>query len=397
MQKQKFLWKAILVLSFIIGGTLFGQISPEIQLGARGVMSVNVDARSNQTASAINDFSDSGILFGFRQKLYSDFRGQFVIGMQFPDANSDLGQIFFHQTFIKIEDRTNIIKLGRSRVASSLIEFPTLRDDDALFFTDVLNPFSLGVNSEDNQYGNVFEYTHIFGQRFHLKIHGEHFTESPKAPETTETDFSLNAMGVSFVYRVPSSQLWERPVVQQIGIGFNNFFTDREGYTERYDKMLKNISFSAIFNVLRDPVYFLDFRTQVIYNGGFDEIKSVTDFYSMSRAASVSSFASLRFLFRKLERPSLQVSVSAGYKSFLELENSSKQLQLIFNTFYRLGAGFDVGLQIQYNNNQGDLSALYGGNETRFQLAVVYSIEQLWNSQFDDRESLLNLEHGYIP
>ncbi|MHB2154338.1 hypothetical protein ACX8XN_08065 [Calditrichota bacterium GD2] len=28
---------------------------------------------------------------------------------------------------------------------------------------------------------------------------------------------------------------------------------------------------------------------------------------------------------------------------------------------------------------------------------MVYSIDQRWNKQFDDRKSLLNLEHGYIP
>ncbi len=397
MLKQKFIWKSILIFSVVIFGNLLGQVTPEIMLCARGVMSVNVDANSSKTTSAINDFSDSGILLGFREKLYSNFRGQFVMGMQFPDADSDLGQIFFHQTFLKLEDKSNIIKLGRSRVASSLIEFPTLRDDDALHFTDILNPFSAGINSEDNQYGNVFEYTHIFGQRYNLKIHGEHFTKSQLLPGTTERDFSLNAVGVSFIYQVPASQIWERPIIQQVGIGLNNFLTDRTGFIREYDKMLKNISFSAIINVLRDPVYFMDLRSQVIFNKGFEEVTSISDNFTMSNAASVSSFTSLRYLYRKLERPSLQVSISAGYKKFTDLNNDTKQLQFIFNTFYRLGASFDVGIQMQYSKNDGDLKALIGNSETRFQVALVYSIEQLWNSQFDDRGSLLNLEHGYIP
>ena len=105
------------------------------------------------------------LLLGFRQKLYNKFRGQLVVGLQFPDADSDLGQVFYHQVFVKLENRSNILKLGRSRVRSALIEFPTLRDDDALLFTDVLNPFSNGENTEDNQYGNVIEGTHLFGQR----------------------------------------------------------------------------------------------------------------------------------------------------------------------------------------------------------------------------------------
>jgi len=397
MLKQKYLFKTILILLIAVAYNSYAQVGPEIQLAARGVMSVNIDANTNQTTSAINDFSDSGILLGFRQKLYSDFRGQFVIGMQFPDANSNLGQIFFHQTFLQLEDRTNVIKLGRSRVASSLIEFPTLRDDDAIYFTDVLNPYSSGVNSEDNQYGNVFEYSHVFGQRYWLRLHGEHYTKTPVPPETIESNFSLNAAGLSFMYRVPQTQLWNRPILQQIGIGINNFLTDREGYTNEIDKMLKNVSLSAIVNLVRDPVYFVDLRSQFIYNVGFDEINHVTDNMTMTRAASISNFTSLRYLYRKLERPTLQIALSFGYKNFPDLENITNQYQLVLNTFYRLGFNFDIGLQVQYSKNRGDLATLFGESETRFQFALVYSISEVWNNQFDNRESLLNLEHGYIP
>ena len=397
MFKQIFFKIALLSLYITITSNIIAQVSPEIQLGARGVMSINLDVNAEKTASAINDFSDSGILLGFRQKLFNNFRGRFVMGMQFPDANSSLGQIFFHQTFIQLDDRTNIIKLGRSRVASSLIEFPSLRDDDAIFFTDILNPFSSGENSEDNQFGNVIEYTHIFAQRYFVKIHGEHFTKTPQLPETVETDFSMNSVGLSLIYQVPSSQLWERPILQQIGFGMNNFLTDRPGFTEQTDKILSNFSFSTIINLLRDPVYFLDFRGQVIYNKGFTEVTTLSDNYSMTRSQSISSFMSLRYLFRKLEREALQISISAGYKDFTNTTNSTNQLQFIFNSFYRLGANFDIGLQIQYNKNKGDLIALLGEHETRFQVSLIYSIEQLWNSQFDDRNSLLNLEHGYMP
>ncbi|MCH8272396.1 MAG: hypothetical protein IIB41_03980, partial [Candidatus Marinimicrobia bacterium] len=83
----------------------WGQVTPEFELASKGVMSFNVDFLSNSSASAINDFSDSGLMFGFRQKLYNNYRGQMVIGFQFPDADSDLGQIFFNQMFLKIENK----------------------------------------------------------------------------------------------------------------------------------------------------------------------------------------------------------------------------------------------------------------------------------------------------
>ncbi len=393
--------KYIILLAFLVIASVssngIAQVSPEIQLGARGVMSFNIDSQSGKTTSAVNDFSDSGLLTGFRQKLYNNYRGQLVIGFQFPDADSDLGQLFFHQTFIKIENKSNILKMGRSRVQSALIEFPTLRDDDALFYSDVSNPFVTGENSEDNQYGNVIELAHIFGQRYWLRFHGEHFTETPVLPATTETDFSLNAIGASIEYRVPETQIWNRPFLQQIGIGINNFLTDRPGYTSEFDQALKIISFSTILNLKPDPVNFVDIRHQTIFNTGFDEVSGLNNYYDMTRAKSLATFTSLRYLYRKLERPMAQLSLSVGYKTFPNLKNDSDQWQVIASSFYRIGENFDAGFQIQYKRFNGNLKSIFGKEETRFQFGFVYSIDQLWNKQFDSRESLLNLEHGYIP
>ncbi|APF20894.1 hypothetical protein [Caldithrix abyssi] len=387
----------LIVLAAGMLQSAFGQVSPEIQLGARGVMSFNTDITGNQKTTSVNDFSDTGLLLGFRQKMYNRFRGQLVIGLQFPDADSDLGQVFFHQTFLLLEDQKNVLKMGRSRVRSALIEFPTLRDDDALAFTDVLNPFSSGENTEDNQYGNVIELAHIFAQRYWLTVHGEHFTRTPVPPATSETDFSLNALGFSFVYMVPETQIWNRPFIQQLGIGFNNFLTDRQGYSNQFDQTLKNILVSGVFNLKPDPIYFVDARFQVVYNLGFKEIKTIGNFYDLTRARAAAHFFSLRFLYRKLERPTLQLALSGGFKVFPDLTQKARQWQVIFNAFYRLGENFDLAFQVQQAQFTGDLKTLYGKSETRFQVGLVYSIDQRWNKQFDDRNSLLNLEHGYIP
>lgn len=386
----------LLAATLALVATGHAQVSPEIQLGARGVMSLNVDDQAGRTTSAVNDFSDSAILLGFRQKLYSDFRGRMVIGFQFPDANSELGQVFFHQVFLLLENRSNVLKLGRARVRSTLIEFPTLRDDDAIFFTDVLNPFSAGDDTEDNQYGNVFEISHIFGQRVWFTLHGEHYRETPP-PGGEETDFSLNGIGFSLQYRVPESQRWNRPILNQIGIGFNNFLTDRPGDFSEFEQALKNVSFSVILNVKPDPVHFWDVRHQTIYNLGFDEVTSFSDYAGMTRARALATFTSLRYLYRKLEWPTAQLALGFGYKTFPNTPSTTDQFQVVANGFYRLGENFDVGLQIQYLKNRGALVSVLGENETRIQLGLVYSIDARWNNQFDDRDSLLNLEHGYIP
>ncbi len=395
MKRYKWMLVWLLTAFAIAASDGLAQVSPEIQLATRGVVSFNVDRAAHATASAVNDFSDTAVLLGFKQKLYGRYRGQLVVGFQFPDADSDLGQVFYHQIFVKLEDKSNILKIGRSRVRSALIEFPTLRDDDAIFYTDVLNPFSSGENTEDHQYGNVAEYARVFGQRVWLRLHGEHFTKTPLPPATAETDFSLNAIGVSLQYRVPESQRWNRPILNQIGIGFNNFLTNRPAYGG-YDEVLKNITFSTILNIRPDPVHFWDLRHQSILNLGLSGVDRITDFTSMTLARSLASTTSLRYLYRKLERPAAQLSLTVGYKSFPELAQNTFQWLGIINAFYRLGDNFDVGVQYTLQKFNGDLQALFGETETRIQFSLVFAIDQLWNDQFDDRDSLLNLEHGYI-
>jgi hypothetical protein len=386
------------ILFFLIIGLskLSAQVSPEIMMAARGVMSLNLNKMADEKSSAVSDFSDTSFLIGFRQKLYNQFRGKFVLGFQFPDADSDLGQIYFHQVFLQIENKSNILKIGRSRVKSALIEFPTLRDDDALYYTDVLNPFSSGINTEESQFGNVLELTHIFNQKFWLRIHGEHFTETPEPPETSETDFSLNSLGLSFEYLVPETKRWNRKVLNQIGISFNNFITDREGYTSLKDRALKNVILSTNLNIHPDPVHFWDVKHQTIYSSGFEEFTKIGSYHEMARAKSLATFTSVRYLYRKLERPSAQISASLGYKTFPDLISSTNQLALVANAFYRVGENFDVGVQLRQEWFKGDLENIFGKSNSQIQFSIIYSIDQSWNNQFDDRDSLLNLEHGYI-
>jgi hypothetical protein len=389
---------AIVLVSMLLtlGQGASAQVTPEVQLGARGVLSVNTDVTDGNASESVSDFSDTSVLLGFRQKLYNRFRGRLVVGFQFPDAESDLGQVFFHQTFVQVEDRANILKIGRARVKSELFDFPTLRDDDALLVTTVLNPFSSGDDSEDHQYGNVLEVTHIFGQRLHLRLHTEHFRETPP-PGAEETDFGFNAVGLALEYRVPESQRWNRPRLAYLGVGSNNFRTDRPGYSSEFDRALKNLSFGFVVNLEPDPVHFVDVRSQTIYTAGFDEVDSVGSFADLARTEAVATFASLRYVYRKLERPSVQVALSGGYRKLLGTARKSDLWQAIGSVFYRVGAGFDAGMQVQFKRFTGDLVDLFGESEVRVQFALVYSEDLSWNDQFDERDSLLNLEHGYIP
>ena len=382
--------KKIIYLIVLFFGIANAQITPEFEIGAKGVFSGNLNLNSEES-SAVSDFSDTQLLMGLSQKLYNNWRAQFVLGLQFPDANSNLGEVFYNNIFIRLEDQKNMIKVGRTIAQTNLNEFPTLRDDDAQQFTYALNPFSDGINTERDQYANVLEYTHIFKQRFFVSVHGENFYDSLE-PD----DFRLNSTGLTLMYKVPESQRWNRNVIQEIGLSYNNYFTDRQGYSNDFDASVKNLLFSTTLNLKPDPINFIDFRFQAIQNFGWDEVNTLNDYFDYTRTESSTVFGTFRYLKQKLERPHYQVSIGGGYKSLPNLEVDSNQLLFIANSFYRIGQNFDIGLQYRYTENTGFTEGLFGKNEHRIQLAVVYSFSKIFNKQFGDRQDLLNLEHNYI-
>ena len=154
--------------------------------------------------------------------------------------------------------------------------------------------------------------------------------------------------------------------------------------------------FSTTLNLKPDPINFIDFRFQAIQNFGWDEVNTLNDYFDYTRTESSTVFGTFRYLKQKLERPHYQLSIGGGYKSLPNLEVDSNQLLFIANSFYRIGQNFDIGLQYRYTENTGFTEGLFGKNEHRIQLAVVYSFSKIFNKQFGDRQDLLNLEHNYI-
>ncbi|BDD11132.1 hypothetical protein FUAX_35640 [Fulvitalea axinellae] len=369
---------------------LFGddELMPEFPVAIKGVASFDLNPRTGNTDI---DFSDTELMLGLRQKLYNNWRGQFVFAMQFPDSDTGLGKLFYTQSFLQIDNYRNSFRLGRSNSPSMLLGFPTLRDDDGLNFNYSLNPFSNGNDVEYNQYANTASYSHIFKKRYTLMVHADNFLG-----QSEDASLQVNAFGLSFAYRLPDSENWNRKFIRQIGVAAVNYLTDRTGYSGWYDQSIRNYMASVALNLRPDPVYFWDFMAQGIYNEGFSEVKDIKDYFDYTRSESFAFFTSLRFIYRKLERPTLMSSGGFGYKSFTE-RSENEQFMAYYNVFYRLGNNFDLGLQYKYYQNSGQTSISADDSKHLIQFALVFTFDRVFNSQFDDRFSLLSLEHRYIP
>ena len=121
--------RSLILLSYLLStftSSVSAEVLPEIEISGKGVTSANLEWLANSGETRLTpDYSDSTLMMGLRQKLYSDWRSYFAMGVQLPDADSNLGDLFLSQTFLQLENQNQRIKVGRSNAQTSLVTFPT--------------------------------------------------------------------------------------------------------------------------------------------------------------------------------------------------------------------------------------------------------------------------------
>ena len=367
-------------------------VEPELTLGVLTLGSATGDfatgANPGHGNIGVVDFSDTALLLRGRTQLYRGIRGGSVFGLQFPDADSKLGVVFFHQAYVFVQSRHLDIKVGRSRLLSSIIEFPTVRDNDLLPFTDALNPFSDGSTTEDHQYGNVLEISGNIASKYFLSVHAEHLFLTPG--DQNSVDFSLNSIGTTLSYKNIPARI-NNGRVRRLGVGFNYY--DAKG-----DKRPAtwNVIAGGAINLLPDPIHLVDFRLQAIYNNG-DARTAMTDANSTYRIRSLRVAGALRYLYAKAMIPTFQLALVGGYARYGD-DGSADSLSGVINGFYSLGGDFDVGVQYQLRRDSAQVRGALDTPELAHAAQVVLRFGyELTVNALPNRDSVLNNEHGYIP
>ena len=163
----------------------------ELRFGLRGVISGNgylsapvaptLVSPSGQPASYSGalDISDTYLYVQPRLALYHrSMRLGALFALTFPDVYFQPGTPFVAEAKLTFESRYVDVHVGRTRIMSSLVAFPTLRDDDLLRFTDAQNPFSAGLATADQQFGNAVEVLGWIRPGWFINAHAENLTNS---------------------------------------------------------------------------------------------------------------------------------------------------------------------------------------------------------------------------
>ena len=387
--------------------------APRLTFGGRGLVSFDVNGTAAWSAGetgdteygTVNNFSDSFLLLRLDQQLYEKDRAGLVTGFLFPDAEADLGQVFFNQMNVFYDRQHFRARAGRTRLSNFVLEFPTLREEDLLEYAYLTSGLSNAENSYYSRYGNVLRgEAYALGSRIVAAGQIANRTVTDMEGESLD-DFGVNSGSASLVYRLPDMIRYQG-VLRRAGVTWVTQQVEAPG-----QEWMHGLVAGAAVNLTRNPIHNLELRAQGTYSFGVEEPEipdaraedsplpataPLSEPLGRARAESYGVVGSVRFLSRPYQLRRFQAAVTGAYKEYPD--RNASQFAVVPNVFVRLGQGVDLGLQYRFEQNDDALAAALGHKrEHSVQATLSFGFQMMWNSYFGGRDDILSMEHGYIP
>lgn len=402
-------WTTLMGLTVIGTVPAFGQaqqvpipeqpsVAPQIEIAGTGVGTLDLGRSRNAlpdggraSGSQIN-ISDSALVVGAAERLYKGGIGSLNVGgLALDQTNVGRGtQLFLHQAYVDYQTQSLEAYLGRTdNPTAQIVTFPTLRGDDLITFTNLLDPFSSGENVEEHRYSNVGSVTLNQKLRYYENFHVQHLIDS--AGTSTPSGTGLNSYGVSFQYLgLPGLEAVQKVISYGGGYEHRSVARSDGGSSEA-------VYAGGVINLKPSLVNLVDLRVLDNYTFGND-LRSFRSTPDTFRANSNAITAAVRYLHSPFGKPAYQLSLTAGYKSYNRI-GGADSVGMALTGVKRLGDGFDAVAQYVYQHRGNSLAAAYGGahEENSVQVGFIFNFDTLFNRSVGPRRSLLNLQHQYIP
>lgn len=372
-------------------------IAPQIEFDGTGIGTLEfhsprivLPSGGLSSNSRIN-LSDSALLVGIAERLARKGGiGSFVVGLTSTEStHSPSGtDAFLHQLYLNVQTAKIEGTIGRTDIGTRLVDFPTLRGDDLNEFVNVLDPFSDGNNVQEHRYSNQATVVLHPSLRSSVNFHAQNLITSTPG---SVGQAGINSYGVAYQYQ----ELAALETLKKVPLWGGGFERRSLGNSEGG---ASNVLYGGlVYNIAPDPIDRIDVRVQDYYAFGNDTrtFGSVTDTF---RADGNTIAVSLRYLHSPFGVPGYQVSLTAGYKTYDKVKNGNT-FGMALTGVKRLGSGFDLVLQYQYQNRQSAYAAAYSGvkDEHSIQVGFVFNFNNTFNKHLGPRRSLLNLQHQYVP
>ncbi len=348
------------------------EVLPRITLGGRLITTLDSDQSIN--------IDDGSFATRFDKRMYENGVAGGVLGIKEDD-----GAVKFNQMHVFFWNRDFEVKAGRTRLPNTLVEFPLIRDEDMLSMTHVGNASS--NNEFDQIYGKIVAFDWVLDRKLqHLGLWaGTRRNGSVGGPD------GFDSYGVSFRYQRPESMMYLKRV-RHAGI-ILDAQKDRAGSNQVFQSIIAG----AEFNLNMNPLANWSMGVQGAANGGVSAPGNLNDVNNAvanrARAKSTAFVASLRYTKRPHLLTRMQAAITVGYKSY---DAGGSELSVAPSLFYRIGQGVDFLAQYRNTQFSGGLNAISGTSSNVFQIGLAFNLDAKYNDSIGERDSILNLEHGYI-
>ncbi len=392
MKKQViilFTASSILLAQPVLSLEVDREVMPRITIGGRIINTVDApDFDLNPNAKSEISIDDSVLLTRFDKRLYGGGVAGALLGMR-EDEDGDAVQ--FHEASVFYWSQNMQASIGQTRLQNTLIEFPTLRDEDLLTYSHVGNASS---NGELQQiYGEQLSFDWIVDQK--NQILGAWI--GSREDDTGLGREGFDSHGIGYTYeRSEDLRFVER--LRHAGI-----LIDRQKVGVN-DGWMTAVIAGAEFNLNLNPQANWSMGLQAIVNNGIDGIAvgdlttanagatSRAAVANQARAKSKALIASIRFTNRPHLLTRWQAALNIAYKDYSDFDNAT-QFSIAPSFVYTVGQGVDLLGQISYTDFDNNLG---GGTDTLMQLGIAFSFDTRFNDNIGERNSILNVEHSYI-
>lgn len=359
------------------------EVLPRITIAGRVIATADgVSKDSNPAAEDEINIEDTALLLRFDKRMYEDGVAGAVLGFKEVEDN-----LKFSQAYVNYWNENFEVKLGRTRLNNTLLEFPTLRDDDLLGITHV-------GNASSNE-----EFDQIYGSMVSLDWFVDKKNQSLTAwfGDRTANGFTeasgFNSYGLGYRYEIPEDLLYVKRL-RHAGIMLDS----QKVNNGASDEWTRAVIAGAEFNLNMNPQANWSMGVQGIVNDGVNNqsglnLSGANAVAHQARADYTAVAGSLRYTRRPKLLTRWQAGVTLGYKDYDKF-NDATQWSVVPSFVYRIGQGVDLMAQVKHTDYDNGLHS--GGNDTAFQLGLSFSLEGVFNDNIGERNSIINLEHGYI-
>lgn len=353
------------------------EVLPRITLGGRVIGTLDAtDLDSDSTRTGTINSEDSELALRMDKRLYEN--GVAGATLSFRE-DADTVHFANHYVFYWSEN-LNVV-LGHAPLRNTLIEFSTMREDDLVYATHVLNASS--VQNFAQTHGDVASI-----DWFPRSDHALGISVSSRSDDAGVGIDGIDSIGASYIYAPPDT-LRYMTRVRRAGI-----ILDRQQTRVNGRKYWMNTWITgAAINLNDDPAGNWSLDAQWIRNQGVDTgVSAAPTYYEFARSASNALVVSLHYTARPALLTRWQAMFTVANKEFDDIRGGN-QWSMAPGLTWRAGQGVDVLAQYIHTENA---KASGGGMDRILQIGLAFSLEARFNDTIGQRNSILNLEHGYI-